>query len=141
MYKVGRLGVLIKMYEDCKVYEYFHKPTGRWRVYLILPDGSRKYMNRARYNYEYFWDIKLDPKTQHVDHIDENPLNDNIKNLQILTPKENTEKRVAKEKPPIQHTFNCPTCGKEKTVPLNGVRLRKQKNFFCSVSCSNKRKG
>jgi len=130
------------MYENCRINHWFQKKDGRWHTTVIFPDGSKKTTSRARYNYEYFWDIELDSETQHVDHIDDNKLNDSVENLQILTPKENRDKYNKDILSP--YTFNCPICGVEKTIKGSyyKFKVKKQKYFFCSITCASKgRKG
>ena len=75
---------------------------------------------------------------EHVDHIDNNKLNDDISNLQILTLKENNIKE-AKRKGKKMVTLRCPCCGKFFTIPKNQSHLVKPTRFTaCSRQCAGK---
>lgn len=69
-----------------------------------------------------------------VDHIDKNPLNNNLCNLQVLSRKAHVLLDAKRRKPII---VNCTICG--KLFEANRGQLRKDKSgFFCSRSCSGK---
>lgn len=112
---------------------------GRKRVVLAaIDDGfyaSQTSMSYARYLLSIKLGRRLDPK-EHVDHIDGDPTNDSVENLQILSSAANTQKYFkdhdlyAKER-----TLTCAGCGvvfnrKESQIEPNN------KNHFCSVDCS-----
>jgi hypothetical protein len=81
---------------------------------------------------------------EHVDHIDEDKTNDNIDNLQILTPEENKLKnqkwRIENGRALIPVILECPVCNepfikpgsKVKKLMVTGVRIT------CSKRCSAK---
>lgn len=75
-------------------YKVFYKKEGRYKINIIRPDKTRTTMLYSRYIMSIHLKRFLDVKKEHVDHIDGNKLNDDITNLQILTPKENNIKAV-----------------------------------------------
>lgn len=77
---------------------YLMKKTGRYYVGL-KKDGIWKMMSLARLNMEISIGRELSPE-EHVDHIDENKLNDKIENLQILHPADNNRKARSHGKMP-----------------------------------------
>lgn len=64
-----------------------------------------------------------------IHHIDGNPANNDIPNLQLLTTSEH--QRLHRTKPPVEKI--CPICGKIFTVPL-----KQREKKCCSVTCANK---
>ena len=78
-----------------KVYgPYVVTPNGgppRRQVVIHLHSGRRTSMSYARWQMTQHLGRKLDP-TEHVDHVNENPLDDRIENYQLLTPAENARK-------------------------------------------------
>lgn len=91
-------------------------------VQLIKAPGktSRKWMvSRLVYM---AWVNGRIPNNKQIDHIDNNPLNNNFKNLQVLSPRENNLKRF-QDNP-------CMSCGGAKKV------ICKQYNIeFKSIKC------
>lgn len=75
---------------------------------------------------------------EHVDHIDDNRLNDNIDNLQILSLPENNRKE-AKRRGKRMVKLKCPNCGKIFIKQRGKTFLSKGGNFTaCSRSCSGR---
>lgn len=77
-------------------------------------------------------------KDEHVDHIDNDSLNDTLDNLQILTPAENNIKK--NENLGIKKTLiklKCPNCHEEFNRPARNInhKLSKGKQPCCSRSC------
>lgn len=74
---------------------------------------------------------------EHVDHIDNNKLNDVVENLQILSHAENNRKHAAL-KGVAMAVLNCPHCGKEFEKRLNQTHLGGKPGVYtaCSRSCS-----
>lgn len=89
-------------------------------------------------------EIKLGRKLtrdETVDHIDDNPLNDSIDNLQVLSRSENAAKWHAKRPSKQYFYFTCPECNKSSARLLTYVKrdLKKgQRGPFCSRSCAGK---
>lgn len=104
-------------------------------VIIRFFDGSRKTMSHARWlicKKEKRW---LNPD-ETVDHIDENPLNDNLENLQILSISDNVRRSI---KPSRIYTFICPTCGLEAEKLLCKVKHNRKQGKagpFCGKQCS-----
>ncbi len=80
-------------------------------------------IHRAVYAY-YFGEI---PKNYDIHHIDENPANNDISNLQLLNNAEHAKIHSFFEKS-IEYT--CKVCGKK-------FSKRMGKRFFCSKQCAN----
>jgi hypothetical protein len=77
---------------EVKVYgPYTHKGTGRKIVVVYDDSGKRKSMSYARFLLQESLGREL-TGDETADHIDEDPTNDDLDNLQVLTPTENIEK-------------------------------------------------
>ena len=71
-----------------------------------------------------------------IDHIDKNPLNNSIENLQVLCRSEHASLDVKRIKPVYS---NCTYCGKKIELTKNQRRKdRKNKGVFCSEICSGR---
>lgn len=70
---------------------YLDKTSGRRLVTVYRADGTHGSMTYARWLMQEHLGRKLEP-WEHVDHKDENRLNDVVENYQILTPDKNTQK-------------------------------------------------
>lgn len=91
----------------------FDNNKGRRVVELIPKNKNQK--KRFIVYAKYLWiseNKKEVPEGMQVDHIDNNPRNDTIDNLQILTPKENTQKYYRAFPPNPKIELKCPICGK-----------------------------
>lgn len=107
---------------------------------LKLRDNSKGYLTFAifhnsnfknyyvhRYVYECLHGII--PKDKHVDHIDNNKINNNIKNLQLLIPKENIWKTHCKKLKSLNN--------KTKEICIyQGVRIVSKELCICAMSIS-----
>lgn len=111
-------------------------------VLLIREDGSRTSVSYARYLMSCELKRYLN-KNEHVDHKDDNRMNDHIKNFQLLTPKENNEKKnlklgivLAKE-----ILLICPICSIEFSRPSRNIKhkLLSGKTPCCSRACGGVR--
>lgn len=71
------------------------KHTAGYFIFNIFEKSKGKSYYAHRYVYECFYG-KI-PKDKEVDYIDNNKTNNNIKNLQLLTPKENIRKSHCKK--------------------------------------------
>ena len=80
-----------------------------------------------------------------IDHIDGNPLNDNLKNLRILTRDENKLKMYLNRENPLSvgtkiFQLKCPVCGKIFQKNQYLIRTNDRiKNASCSKSCAASR--
>ncbi len=73
---------------------------------------------------------------EHVDHIDNDKMNDSISNLQILSQKENNQKGRSKS----LMTLRCPVCNNEFTKEARNLKnkLASGKEPTCSRTCGGK---
>lgn len=107
-------------------------------VLLVKKDGSKTSMSYARYIMTCHLKRFL-YKHEHVDHIDNNKLNDVIENLQILSPRENNIKSIKhsgrSKKPDVK--LICPVCKTEFVRPFHRVNFRIIKGVkpCCSRKC------
>ncbi len=70
-----------------------------------------------------------------IHHINENPEDNRIKNLQLMSRSEHTK---IHSKKPEMIKFNCAKCGKLKEIrkKLYHLKIKKgQKNFYCCNAC------
>ena len=75
-------------------------------------------------------------KNEHVDHVDNNQMNDFIWNLQILSPLENTRKQNRKRR---KVEMICPSCFESFVRNHNKTHLIKGSGYTsCSRSCAAK---
>lgn len=95
----------------------------------------------------YLMSVKLGrflTEEEHVDHKDEDKSNDDIDNLQILTPLQNVQKnnefKAAQRKAAgilVVETIKCDGCGNDFDKPSRNVRYARAKGWFqtCSRKC------
>ena len=99
-------------------------------------NGIRRTQSYFRYLMENELGREL-TKLEEVDHIDDNPLNNDISNLQILSHKENNDKRGLK---PEMAVYECPVCFKLFEREVSQVRhnqgSRGCKGPYCSKRCN-----
>ena len=122
-----------------KIYGPYLGKDNRYRISIKFNDNSKKTMSYPKYLMEQHLGRYLDVNEQ-IDHIDGNPLNNDISNLQILKLGEHQKLDVLRNK---DITVNCKYCGKEFTI--NGSNLynrnrtdRHSSGYFCSKTCSGK---
>lgn len=111
----------------------------RLRIRLVYRDGKIILKSYPRYLLEKHLDRYLD-KDEQVDHIDGNPLNNEISNLQIIKFKEHQKLDVLRNK---DVEVECTYCGKKFTIKGSKIAERNRKDrhqsgYFCSRSCSGK---
>lgn len=122
------------------VYEVWHRKEGRWMVnFISMTSEYRTTSSRARYrmstNLGRF--LKDD---EHVDHIDNDKSNDDINNLQILSPLENRikQEKLYREQNPSEVSLICATCTKTFKREIKNYNYKKKKGqekFYCSRPC------
>jgi len=129
------------IYEEViKVYgPYKSKSDKRLRISLKFRDNTYKHMSYPKYLMEQHLNRYL-TEDETVDHIDGNPLNNEITNLRILSRREHCSNDVIRNK---DVKTNCTYCGKE--FYITGSKLhnrnradRNQSGYFCSKQCSGK---
>ena len=100
-------------------------------------NGNIYYKNQRHLHYDKCTNIHREvfsyyngeiPDGYDIHHIDNNPANNNISNLQMLT---RLEHRAVHSKPVVKR--NCLYCGKEFTL-----KYPSEKKKFCSVECVHK---
>ena len=127
--------------------------------YTHVSSEGRRYITLKKFNggidgtsyARYLMSVKLGrflTDQEEVDHIDENRTNDDINNLQILTPEQNREKQRLHYINNVQQKFDlaCPQCGKDFTLTERDMGEKFYKHYqnngsgliFCSRSCSGK---
>jgi hypothetical protein len=114
---------------------------GRLRVNLVFSDKTETVMSYPKYLMEIYLNRHL-TKDETVDHIDGDPLNNDISNLRILLRGEHCKNDTIRNEDIIT---TCLYCGKEFTIPGNKLhnrsRNRNDRNssgYFCSKECSGK---
>lgn len=121
-------------------YEWTQGNSTRRSLMFELANGRKTSMPFARWMMTQHLGRKLS-KSEHVDHIDEDPLNDDIGNLQLLTPRENARKHARLKKPTEWAYFQCPICGKPSKKKARFVRHNrnmKKSGPFCGRGCAGK---
>lgn len=128
------------MYEECKLYgPYNFKKDGRLRAILVYPNGKKKLISYPKYIYEKYFNVEL-KEDETIDHIDSNPLNNNIDNLRVVKRTEHAYNDVLRNKDVI---YKCDMCGEIFTIKGKDLRNRTRKDrkntaHFCSRKCAGK---
>jgi hypothetical protein len=117
-----------------RVYKRSSQP--RRQVVICYDDGRTTSKSYARWLVEQTEGRVLDPATEHVDHRDEDALNDDLANLQVLTPADNNRKSA---KPAETYAFSCPVCGTATVKLWRNVKhnwARGSAGPFCGHRCA-----
>ena len=127
------------IYDNCKLYGPYKASDNRLRVVLIYPDKTRKTISYPKYLMEVHLN-RYFSEDETVDHIDGNPLNNDISNLQVLPRSKHCSLDVIRNK---DINVICSYCGKEFIIPGSKVNNRNRRDrshsgYFCSKSCSGK---
>lgn len=111
----------------------------RLRTILIFNDKTKKSISYPKYLMEIHLNRYL-KEDETIDHIDQNPLNNDINNLRILSRVEHCSNDAIRN-----HDIkaNCAYCGKEfiikgSTLHQRNRKDRHQSGYFCSKQCSGK---
>lgn len=120
-----------------RVYGPYLSSTGKRRIVILVhDDGTRTTMSNARWVLSQHLGRALGPDEE-ADHIDGDTLNDDISNLQVLSPLENVRKSA---KPVEMVEFSCPMCGERASRPARRVRHNQgaqgKRGPFCSRRCA-----
>lgn len=128
-------------FDDYWLYVIFHKKEGRFQANLILKSDSkvRTTLSYARYKMSVHLGRFLS-QNEHVDHIDNDKTNDNISNLQILSPEENKQKaeKFYRLNNKMTLELTCPICNSIFQYPIKNYKFHiknGRKNFYCSRPC------
>lgn len=124
-------------YVDYWVYYEYNKSIDRYTACMLnKTTGKKTSMAWARY-IKSVAEKRILHKSEHVDHIDDNPYNDDPSNLQILTQAENNRKYWNSPNAPKPKTTEvvCFYCGKTFIRANRKIRVKRQ---FCSKRCVGK---
>lgn len=123
------------IYDDCEIINIYETKSGnlkgRKRIYLLMPDGTRKMMNYSRYLMERELNQEL-PRSTLIRYKDGDITNHNIDNL------------IIEECPRLE--FTCAVCKRKfkiKEEKLNSrfnKPLGKYNGPYCSLNCYRKAK-
>ena len=127
------------MYENYKIYGPYTAKDGRQRIIAVDKDGIKRTISYPRYILECHLGRNLTSEEQ-VDHIDGNPLNNRLSNLQILYFKEHQKLDALRNKDIV---VTCAYCGKPFIIKGSIIHDRNrvdrhQSGYFCSRTCSGK---
>jgi hypothetical protein len=131
---------LIMVYENViKEYGPYIGKDGRMRIVLQYSDKSKKTISYPKYIMECYLKRYLNEE-ETVDHIDGNPLNNEINNLRILSRQEHSINDVLRNKDVV---VNCAFCGKTfkikgSTLHYRNLEKRGKSGYFCSKQCVGK---
>lgn len=126
-------------FEGYTLYVVFHKKEQR--RYACLVDRARAHRITVSYA-RYLMSVHLGrilEKTEHVDHVNDDCLDDRIDNFQLLTPLENAAK-YAKLLETRRVSLVCPICEQQfvrKLKIVNKTR-REGRQLCCSRVCGGK---
>ena len=121
-----------------KIYGPYTRKDGRQHV-ILYENNKRKTVSYPKYLLETKLGRSLLPH-ETCDHIDGNPLNNSLDNLQLLSRSDNIRKHAALL-PAELCTFTCPICLCSFTKRMHHIRHnRKQgkRGPYCSRSCAGK---
>lgn len=120
--------------DEYRCYTNLNKKDGRLRCVLVYKDGHKENISYPKLLMEEKLGRKLLPNEQ-VHHIDENPLNNNLDNLELTTLGEHQRMHFKI----IKYEETCIWCGKKFIVDKKHHRNhRKGKEYCCSRICSGK---
>ena len=93
----SKTGKYLKGQENCK--------NGYFSYNITLPNGSKKRLYAHRLVAQAFLEKPLNKNKKEVNHIDGNKLNNNVDNLEWVTPQENTKHAYDTELKKVKHVF------------------------------------
>lgn len=130
-------------FEDYWLYVVEHQGENRRMANLVKKNtGSTERMTISYARYLMSVKLKrLLTRFEHVDHIDNNSMNDTLDNLQILTPEENNNKEMGRTERKAKYiNLVCSGCGINFNLQLRNYKSRTKsgcKRFFCTKMCYN----
>lgn len=114
--------------------------AGRKYVSITYDDGTRTSMLYSRWLMQEHLGRTL-LTSEHVDHKDEDPTNDTLNNLQILSLSENSKKSARLRRSITYVTITCPVCGDEAVKQKRHVDHNKKLGKagpYCGRRCAGK---
>lgn len=127
------------IYDDVlKEYGPYICKDGRLRIILKYKD-KKTTVSYPKYLMEKHLNRYLE-EDETIDHIDSNPLNNNLNNLRILHRKEHAYNDAIRN---AEITVKCSYCSKEFKIKGSSINYRNRKDrnqsgYFCSKECSGK---
>ena len=126
-------------YFDSQISGLYLRKDRRLMCTVKTSDGKKTSVSFPKALMELYLGYLLD-KDYTIDHIDMNPLNNNLSNLNIVNRKEHCKLDVLRNK---DVELKCFLCGKtfiKKGSMLNNIQRKDKKgqNYFCSKTCSGK---
>jgi hypothetical protein len=127
------------MYENYRIYGPYIAKDGRLRITGVDSNNVKHTISYPKYLMELHLGRYLDAEEQ-VDHIDGNPLNNELTNLQIKKLGEHQALDVQRNRDVLVH---CKYCGKPFIIKGSKISSRNRKDrhqsgYFCSRVCSGK---
>ena len=122
----------------------YEKPNSNGRKFVIIYDIiTHRKITLPYARYLWLTNVGDIPEDYVVDHINNEPSDDRIENLQLLSVDDNNRKRDEfLGYRPEGYTFNCPVCGTERTIKFwiyaqNQLRGN-NRGPYCSRSCASR---
>lgn len=120
-----------------KIYGPYLRKDNRLHLVIKKDDGKLTSISYSKWVMENHLGRKL-TKNETVDHIDNDPLNNDISNLQILSREDNARKAIV----PAEYVeLTCKCCGKSfsrRKAWETYLRTHKRDGPFCSKKCVGK---
>lgn len=120
-----------------KIYGPYLRNDNRLHLVIKKEDGKLTSISYPKWIMEQHLERKL-TSNETVDHIDNDPLNNDLSNLQILTREDNAKKAI---KPAEYVELTCKYCGKSFSRRKSWETYLRNHNHdgpFCSKKCSGK---
>ena len=129
----------MEVYENCKMYGPYKSKDNRLRCVLVWANGRKQTVSFPKYIMEKHLGRYLE-KDETIDHIDSNPLNNNLSNLRVIERKIHCYNDALRNE---DLKVKCSYCGREFVIKGSQIRNRNRKDknpsgYFCSRQCSGR---